>query len=1086
MVNDTLGNAPISTVKRERLSESEEYITPMKSIRDIAEEQLPIALKRESQVKAAQFSSSSLQLPTDTSQSHSSGLTPNEHDTWPPQKPSEVKRDSGYLSRFANRERDHMSRDTNDGRARYINSAVVSPTLDVTDRGFERPKHPSPIELDDMPRFARSAPDAPDRRSLLRTAGLSNRPVPPESWLPSTPEEDSLVPHIFTISRRGSTTIPSSTELHHVTASAKEGDRILTVEQQWSAIYRARDRRRTTSHKYIEARGSASAFERLDEDYPPTPPPHSSPSVAPNPRSVVPATRYSRSSGSPRSAAVPMGYSYSSDSLSSAVPMGYSHFPSSSQLPPPSASRPIAIKKLFSLDDDGFQSSPSPKDWDVPSRSPYDTYGFSHSPQTPDELPRSWQSSNFRTRLSSQDMRHGYQHVHQYDDDLDGLDLWEHDERRLLQREESFRRREEEISLREQELRRREDDVVREEEAKQKEDKPRREEKEAQRVEDEIMFKELEVVRQEEGGNMEGEGTEHEEDEDEIKWKEKLAKKKEEKAGRHDTQDKKRAEDLGRREESAGWCLEEDERHITRDVLRKSEESTRQEDEVKFREQASRTKEEKIRRKEEELARREEELSRREAEANRRHNQQKVQQEEFRKRVEEIRRQSVEEKTKQGRKTWGYHPRRTTPPPQISTSGSFSSSTGPWSISDHDERMSTANPPANRGRSTSISTSRSTTTWTSSTRLSSTASSWRSNISKPQTPSAQRNQPHQMSPTNSNELHMSAAGSPTADRGRTCTSRSNTTWTSSSRLSSNASLHLSSTPNPQIPSAHKNPPCQMSTSKSSSAGSWPIPSRNELHISATNLHDRSESKSTSTSRRNTPWTFSRLSSITRSQSSSTPKLQTPSSQKSSPPRSTSFSITGRSLPKLHDLHIPTTSPPAHKSRSKSTSTGRSSSTWAYSTRPIPTVSSQPSITPKSQMPSAQQNKKVAPCAMEEGAMEEEDSKGGGIKRKETQVRNRTVVVRPEEEKEERHIAHDRSAGSRRKEDEARLEATGAMHATEEDILKEEQPVRGKECDKPTHHWKYATSGAVTPEYSHFIFLRNNDDRGRRFSGRSDS
>ncbi|KAG1867298.1 hypothetical protein DFJ58DRAFT_640008, partial [Suillus subalutaceus] len=48
-LNDTFGNGPISTVERERLSESEEYITPMKSIRDIAEEQLPIALKRESQ-----------------------------------------------------------------------------------------------------------------------------------------------------------------------------------------------------------------------------------------------------------------------------------------------------------------------------------------------------------------------------------------------------------------------------------------------------------------------------------------------------------------------------------------------------------------------------------------------------------------------------------------------------------------------------------------------------------------------------------------------------------------------------------------------------------------------------------------------------------------------------------------------------------------------------------------------------------------------------------------------------------------------------------------------------------------------------
>ncbi|KAG1860395.1 hypothetical protein F4604DRAFT_1138525 [Suillus subluteus] len=134
--------------------------------------------------------------------------------------------------------------------------------------------------------------------------------------------------------------------------------------------------------------------------------------------SIVPPARYFRSSGSP-SSSVSIGHSYSSDSISSTVSMGYPYFPPSSPSPQPSASRPIAIKKLFSLDDDGFQSSPSPKDWDVPSRSPYETYEFSHSPQTPDELPRSWQSSDSRTRLSSQAMRHGYyhsQHVHQYDD----------------------------------------------------------------------------------------------------------------------------------------------------------------------------------------------------------------------------------------------------------------------------------------------------------------------------------------------------------------------------------------------------------------------------------------------------------------------------------------------------------------------------------------------------------------------------------------------------------------------------------------------------------------------------------------------
>jgi hypothetical protein len=653
-------------------------------------------------------------------------------------------------------------------------------------------------------------------------------------------------------------------------------------------------------------------------------------------------------------------------------------------------------------------------------------------------------------------MRYGLHHVHHYDDNVDDPDLWEYDELRLHQREESFRRREEEIYLREQELQKRED-IILEEEAKRK-DKPVREENEAKRVEDEIMSKELEVVRQ--GGE---EGTECEEDETE--WKEKIEKKEEEKS-RRKAQGKKRAEDLRQRGEPAAKRLDEEERHI----LRKPEEARCQEGEVKLKEQASPTKEENIRRKEEELARREEELFRREAEANRRHDQQKVQQEEFRKHVEEIRRRSVEEKTKQGWNSWGYHPRRTTTPPRMSTSRSFSSSTGPWSISNHDECVSTTSPPANRGRSTSISASYSSTTWTSSTRLSSTANSWRSNISKPKTPSTQKDQPRQISPPNSNELHMSAAGSPTPDGGRTFTSRSNATWTSSSRLSSNASPHLPSTHNPQISPAFKNIPRQMSTSKSSSssAGPWPILGRNET--SATNL-PRNRSTSTSTSRSNTPWTFSKLSSITRSQSSSAPKLQTPSPQKNLSPRissrSASFSTIGQPIPKRSDLHIPATISSKHKSRSKSTSTGRSSSTWAYSTRLIPTESSQPFITPKSQTPSAGQNKKVAQGIMEAGVLkEEEDSKGDKIYwketlarkevqevGKETQVKNTTDIDRPEEEKVERHIAHHlwpRSDESSCKE-EARLEAFGAVHVTEEETLKEGQPARGKECNKPKPH-----------------------------------
>jgi serine/threonine protein kinase len=103
--------------------------------------------------------------------------------------------------------------------------------------------------------------------------------------------------------------------------------------------------------------------------------------------------------------------------------------------------------------------------------------------------------------------------------------------------------------------------------------------------------------------------------------------------------------------------------------------------------------------------------------------------------------------------------------------------------------------------------------------------------------------------------------------------------------------------------------------------------------------------------------------------------------------------------------------------------------------------------------------------MEAGVIREEGSKGGGIGCEETLVRkkvngigkemqvgNKADVVRPEEE--ESHTTDDlrtRSAESRRKEEEAKLKAFGAVCATEEEILKEEQPARGKECDKPTPH-----------------------------------
>ncbi|KAG2062602.1 hypothetical protein BDR04DRAFT_1235692, partial [Suillus decipiens] len=215
---------------------------------------------------------------------------------------------------------------------------------------------------------------------------------------------------------------------------------------------RARDRERTTSYTYAEARAGVTTPQRLDDRYP-----ASLSSVTP----ISSAISYTRPVESP-SSAVPIAYSRPADSPISA---GYTRS-SDSTRPPPSASRPIATKKSLTFDDGGFQSSPSPKGWTGPSRSPYDTrYETSRSPQTPEEIPRSWQSSNLRARLSSQDMRYGYNagegyyaarpvHTHhevsegEYDVDLDDADWREYDERQMRQREDSvnLRRREEEVA----------------------------------------------------------------------------------------------------------------------------------------------------------------------------------------------------------------------------------------------------------------------------------------------------------------------------------------------------------------------------------------------------------------------------------------------------------------------------------------------------------------------------------------------------------------------------------------------------------------------------------------------------------------
>jgi hypothetical protein len=415
-----------------------------------------------------------------------------------------------------------------------------------------------------MPRSVRSIVDTQDsirRGGLRRKASLSARQIP-EFWVPPiTPEEDAQMSRTFSMARRGSTAsatssyrapsvldIPFSTEPNDMIE--RERDRMSAVEQEWSSIDRARDRERTASYTNPESRFSATSTpQRQEERYP-------SPSVAPSPISTVSYPR----------------------SLESSRPYA----------PPPSASRPIATKKSFSFDDGGsFQSSPSPtKGWNGPSRSPYEThYESSHSPQTPEEVPRSWQLSNLRTRLSSQDMRYSYNstevgycpqpvHTHhevsegEYDEDLDDADWRKHNERKIRQREDSFRRREEEVARRELELKKREDETRREEEAKQKEVELRRKEEETRRKEDEIRRKEEDAERRQEDAERKEEEAQRKELE--IRRKEADARKEEEEVRKKDEETRRRnqTERDGREEKRRGG---QEERGASQETGRRSQ-----------------------------------------------------------------------------------------------------------------------------------------------------------------------------------------------------------------------------------------------------------------------------------------------------------------------------------------------------------------------------------------------------------------------------------------------------------------------------------------------------------------------------------
>ncbi|KAG1811896.1 uncharacterized protein BJ212DRAFT_499284 [Suillus subaureus] len=435
-LHDTLKKAPVSIVERKRLTE--EHLTTMKNICNLAEGQFRISLERERQVRRWAAGQVLDQEWSDTMRKEQQAILDNiernhkdkaTHSSQPIADPSisrsnrppervwtEHEHEAGYFPRLSSREfeEDHVPPPRNTGKARAgsVSSAVGSyklpSTLDTTDGGFERPK-PSPTidELDDIPRSAHSATDVQDSircGSPCHKASISTG-QPPEIWRPSiTPEQDAQMSRTFSIARRGSTAsatssywapsvlnIPFSYEPHD-SAMERERERISAMKQEWSSMDRMRQRERTMSYTYAEARASVTATPQwLDERYAPP-----SSSVAPIISSAIPHTRPVESSSS----TAPIAYTRPAHSQSSTAPIRYTRSSDSSRphAPPPSASRPIVTNKSFTFDGGDFQASPSSKSWTGPSR----------SPQAPEEIPQNWWSSNLCAGPSSQDMRYGY------------------------------------------------------------------------------------------------------------------------------------------------------------------------------------------------------------------------------------------------------------------------------------------------------------------------------------------------------------------------------------------------------------------------------------------------------------------------------------------------------------------------------------------------------------------------------------------------------------------------------------------------------------------------------------------------------
>ena len=711
-----------------------------------------------------------------------------------PTQTADPERDGGpHFSRPASHERDELPASPDDTPSfrptRKVRAASVTsmgswkaPSILDTEKSFLERSKPLPMfdEPESMPRPARIPTDPPDptrKESIRRKPSMSARPIV-EFWKPSiTPEEDAQLSRTFSLARRSSTasatssfkapSILSATFSDPLDALSTNVDRerssIHSADQEWSGLDRAREKdreRERPGYVHADDRSVHSSNQRLEDR---------------------------------------IGFSQLQTTSPSSATYPRPGDSSRAHVPPPSANRPIVNKKSFTVEDTfPSQSSPSSRNWNMVSRSPYENRweGSSRSPQTPEEVGRSWQSSQLRGRFSSQDMRHYFhqegsyyqsRHVHPHHEDFeedgsdDGFDnrSWrtrDYNERRIQDIEEGLRKREEAANKREEELARKAEELKREDEVRRKkveeqrrEEEVRRLEEEAKQREDDEADREAELRRKEEEANRkEREARRKEEEarrkeqeakkkerearlkEEEAKRKEKEARSRELEAKRKEEEVKKkeqeadsremvarRKEEEARRKEEEVKMMEEEARRKEFEARRKQEEAERKEEEARRRTEEVSLRAEETRKKEEELRKREEELRRREEDLNRREAEMRRRegdklQGEFRKREEDIRRQRAEERKKQ--EVWETWPPETFRP---APSPQTPNSSGPWPIPNRNERSTpaAASPPIDRISTSTSGRSIPTSGWSStSTRPTSSTSTQPSSTPKPTGP----------------------------------------------------------------------------------------------------------------------------------------------------------------------------------------------------------------------------------------------------------------------------------------------------------------------------------------------------------------